>query len=987
MTITISSGVTSGGLTISSGDPLVVLSGGTVDSSLILSGGMATLSIGASGNSLTVSKGGVVLGPGDLMGSSTVAGALSGVTVGKWLTVGDSVELTSGASASDVTLADVAFNNHYGFFVAAQTFEIDKGATATGTLVSGGSYVENFGSATGTVIGFQGEEAVFAGGVTSGDIVQGGGNLALDGGTAVAATVQNGGTLGLGADVTGDVTIGDVTRTTVLSGVTVSSGGAIVLSGATVLSGVTVSAVSGGIVTGTTVNSGAALLGGALENSNAVAGSVSGAVVQGYVFDDSSFPGEGSSELDVLSGGTAVNVEVDSYSTIVIFRGATATGTSIDAGGSDVGGYMSVYGSGASTTVGAGCEEDVFAGGAASDDTVQSGGTLGLYGGATSGETVLSGATLVLGADLTSDFTAAPVTSESVISGVTVSSGGAVQLNSATVLSGVTVSLAAGMVANDLTVSKGGSLLGPGDLDNGVIAGSASGVTVVGDSDMQIEAGGRATATVVSLASELEVYGAAVATRVESGGMEDIHSGGAASGDTIQSGGKLVLESGGAASGETVLSGATLVFDGKLASNLIAQSSQTLTTVLSGVTVSSGGAINLEAVAVLSGVTLRLDSGAIVDSLIVSKGGAVQGQGQLDGGAIAGSAAGVTLGAGGRLEIVSGGKASGMTVLGFRSVLQVNSGASATRTVVSVGAYVTDFGLTEGTVITTDGEEAVYSGAVASGDAIEQGGVEIVLSGGVADGATVLSGGIDRISPGGVAFDAVVSVGGTGAISSSGTVFGLTVLAGGMVVDDGEVRIAGAATLAGSLAGSGAIVQTETGDLVLGDAGSGFSGKAAIEGGTVELATAGALGTGYVEFAPPSTGSAVLQIDAADAPVAGGTFANRIVDFSGANEDIDLRSIAFVAGASATVSGAVLVLSDGGKTYKFDLAGSIAGAYPVLSDGHGGTLIDPRAARFAQTAAAFAPADAAKTAPVSGASPIGQAPFLHAAVSASAGHP
>jgi len=130
----------------------------------------------------------------------------------------------------------------------------------------------------------------------------------------------------------------------------------------------------------------------------------------------------------------------------------------------------------------------------------------------------------------------------------------------------------------------------------------------------------------------------------------------------------------------------------------------------------------------------------------------------------------------------------------------------------------------------------------------------------------------------------------------------------------------------------------------------------------------------------------VLQIDAADAPAAGGTFANVISNFSGANEDIDLRSIAFVSGASATVVGSTLVLHDGGKTYTFDIAGTTAGAYPVLSDGHGGTLIDPKAVAFAQTAAAFAPLDAAKTALVSSASPTAQTPFAHATASATAGH-
>jgi hypothetical protein len=88
----------------------------------------------------------------------------------------------------------------------------------------------------------------------------------------------------------------------------------------------------------------------------------------------------------------------------------------------------------------------------------------------------------------------------------------------------------------------------------------------------------------------------------------------------------------------------------------------------------------------------------------------------------------------------------------------------------------------------------------------------------------------------------------------------------------------------------------------------------------------------------------VLQIDAADAPAAGGTFADIISNFNGANEEIDLPSIAYVSGASATVVGHTLVLKDGGKSYTFDIAGAVAGAYPVTSDGHGGTLIDPRAA-------------------------------------------
>jgi len=150
-----------------------------------------------------------------------------------------------------------------------------------------------------------------------------------------------------------------------------------------------------------------------------------------------------------------------------------------------------------------------------------------------------------------------------------------------------------------------------------------------------------------------------------------------------------------------------------------------------------------------------------------------------------------------------------------------------------------------------------------------------------------------------------------------------------------------------------------------------------------------------VTFVEPTTGSAVLQIDAADAPAAGGTFANVISNFSSAGEDVDLRSIAFVSGASATVVGSTLVLTDGGKTYTFDIAGTMADAYPVLSDGHGGTLIDPtgaaptaidpKALAFTHAVAAFAPADAAATALVSSTSPNGQTAFLHAAATAGEG--
>jgi len=56
-TTTISSGVTSSGLTVSSGDQLIVLSGGVVDSSTVLGGGAETISDGGHASGIDVASG------------------------------------------------------------------------------------------------------------------------------------------------------------------------------------------------------------------------------------------------------------------------------------------------------------------------------------------------------------------------------------------------------------------------------------------------------------------------------------------------------------------------------------------------------------------------------------------------------------------------------------------------------------------------------------------------------------------------------------------------------------------------------------------------------------------------------------------------------------------------------------------------------------------------------------------------------------------
>jgi autotransporter passenger strand-loop-strand repeat protein len=391
-------------------------------------------------------------------------------------------------------------------------------------------------------------------------------------------------------------------------------------------------------------------------------------------------------------------------------------------------------------------------------------------------------------------------------------------------------------------------------------------------------------------------------------------------------------------------------------------------------------------VIVLSGGVATVSSGAGTSGGTISAGGVLQGPGSLHGAVVdAGLVSGAAVVSGGSLTISSGGVASATRVTSG-GLEYVRASGTAEALLVSSGGkvVVSSGGLGSGTKVLNGGVEDVMASGTTTGTVVSSGGKQIVSSGGLASGARVLSGGQEYVYSGGRATGATISSGGAETISSGGVASGLALLSGGVLIDEGEVRIVGAGKLAGTVSGSGSIVEAGGGDVLLSGSGAAFGGRAVISGGTLELATAGALGTGSVDFVEPATGSAVLQIDAGDAPTAGGTFANVISNFSGANEDIDLRSIAFVAGASATVSGGVLTLSDDGKTYKFDLAGSIAGAYPVLSDGHGGTLIDPKAIAFTHAAAAFAPSHAAIAALVSSTSPTSRTPFAYA--TASAGH-
>jgi fibronectin-binding autotransporter adhesin len=565
------------------------------------------------------------------------------------------------------------------------------------------------------------------------------------------------------------------------------------------------------------------------------------------------------------------------------------------------------------------------------------------------------------------------------------------QIGASQILTGKTdtpyvLDLAAGVVADALTVSAGSVVNGPGALAganriygeaNGVGIGSgaveyvlASGTTagaVVSNGGYQIvSSGGVAGGTEVLSGGRqyVDADGLASATTVSRGGVEVVLASGTARGTVVSSGGEAIVSAGGVASASVISSGGKAAID--------------------------AGGQAVEATVSAGGVLYVLASGTATETLV--RAGGYQ---FVSSGGVAGATRVV---AGGRQDVFAGGHASA-TTLSSGGAQTLFAGGVAIGTIVSSGgeAVVASGGVASTTKVLSGGKLVVDAHGATIGAAVSGGGAEYVLASGTTT-ATVLSGGGKQlVSAGAVASATEVESGGFDYIYSGGTASGLGVLAGGVLVDDGRVLIAGAGALDGRLEGLGSVVETGGGDLLLSAAGAAFSGQAVISGGVIELAGAAALGTGGVAFVAPTTGSAVLQIDAADAPAAGATFANTISNFDAAGEDIDLRSIAFVSGASAAVVGSTLVLTDGGKTYSFKLAGGVAALYPVLSDGHGGTLIDPiamaaqpnrptavepqplvpEAIAFAQAAAAFAPTHGSTLAVISGVSPHLPTPFAH----------
>ena len=125
-----------------------------------------------------------------------------------------------------------------------------------------------------------------------------------------------------------------------------------------------------------------------------------------------------------------------------------------------------------------------------------------------------------------------------------------------------------------------------------------------------------------------------------------------------------------------------------------------------------------------------------------------------------------------------------------------------------------------------------------------------------------------------------------------------------------------------------------------------FTGEATLSGGVIDLTNAQGLAGGQVAF-EQSTGATTLDIEAANRPANGATYATGLVDFDGSSKRLDLAGLTVSSGAKITLNGSTLEVVDGGYTAAFTLSGRVADSYVIVSNGAGGALV--RAAAGAGT--------------------------------------
>ena len=298
----------------------------------------------------------------------------------------------------------------------------------------------------------------------------------------------------------------------------------------------------------------------------------------------SSNPACSSNEI-VYSGGGAIGTTINSGGALTVSSGGIAFNGTIEGGG------LETVLSGGSTEFDLINGSLILAGGDASLENINPGGSLTALSGGS------AGATVVLGGGL-----------------VTVSSGGASVATE--LMRGIEVVAPGGTASGTFILNSGLQVIDSGGIASGTIISSGDseivssggidiGATVYNGGSQTILAGGTSSATVLDGSATQYAYGIASGTSVGSGDTQFIEAGGLAVGAIIQSGGEEIISAGGTASGTAVNSGSDeIVLSGGVAT---------------GTPLRSGGTIDVAYLPNVSGGSATLDQAT--DVLTVSEGG------------------------------------------------------------------------------------------------------------------------------------------------------------------------------------------------------------------------------------------------------------------------------------------------------------------------------------------------------------------------------
>lgn len=644
------------------------------------------------------------------------------------------------------------------------------------------------------------------------------------------------------------------------------------------------------------------------------------------------------------------------------------------------------------TTINSGGEQDIDTG-FATTTTVNSGGVQNVTnGGSASGTIVNSGGVLrASGETVETAPVYPPPVIQSVATGATINyqgefdvTGGGTSVN-AIVNGGVmTVSGSIpdpfanfpGQPAVDASMASGTTVESFGLLtvSNGA---SVSGTMLQTFGRLNVDAGGTATGTTVNYGTmQLSAGATAINTTVNQYGVFIVLGNANFSGTVFSAGAVFEIGDGTIETGFTIANGVTLaVLDGGILNNSIVSGGATL--------IAEAGA-SLSNTTFQSGATFIADYGYTENGFTVSNGIVFK---------VYGTATNTTISAGGR-QIVGvadlGGTASNTAINGGEQDVGLASAASFTTINMGgiqrvAGIYMHDMpgpGRADHTTINNGGEQEVDTGIVTA-TTVNAGGVQNLTNGGFASGTLVKSGGVINASgetiyypPGGPygtvirseVDSAVIGSGGqlhlTGAgIAKNTTINGGAMTVSGAIADpitsDPNAPAVDASAASGTILNSGSLSVSDGGILTsttlnggtldvlnqgtanastihfgateLVEAG-GIAGATTIAGGTLDL-KAGAMSDDMITF----SGQGTLKIE--QKLVSGpSTFASQIKGIL-LGDQIDLSGLSYASGATATISGSKLTVSNGAASETFTLANTSVTNFGIAKDGTGGILL------------------------------------------------